>query len=266
LFHNAFIVHDDIEDESISRRGDKTLNNKYGIAIATNIGDALNVLAFSPLLGNMKIIGLDKSLQIFQEIEKMAKFSVEGQAMELEWVKNNYWELDQNDYFRMTARKTCWYTCISPFRLGAIIADSNHVKMSTYNRLGLWLGIAFQIQDDILNLVGEEVLYGKESAGDIWEGKRTLMLIHTLNSAHGKDKKKLIEILSKSRGEKTAKDVAFVLELMNKFDAIECGKSTAKHFALKADSYFQNKFSYLEESKYKKFFSELITYVINRNL
>jgi geranylgeranyl diphosphate synthase type II len=185
FFHNAFLVHDDVEDESLHRRGAPTMHQDGGVAIAVNVGDALNVLAMTPLLRNLEVVGLEKTLRIFREIEQMARESVEGQAMELEWVRANTWELRDAHYFRMTSKKTCWYTTIAPCRLGALVGGPLEVDLEPWIHFGYQLGVAFQIQDDLLNLVGEEERYGKETAGDIWEGKRTLMLIQLLQRARG---------------------------------------------------------------------------------
>ncbi|MGH9282861.1 MAG: polyprenyl synthetase family protein, partial [Acidimicrobiales bacterium] len=171
LFHNAFLVHDDVEDGSLHRRGDPTLHRKYGVGIAVNVGDALSVLTMTPLLRNLDVIGFDKGLRVFREIERMGRESVEGQAMELEWVRSGTWDLTERDYHVMTVKKTCWYTCIAPCRIGAIIGSGPAVDPHALTSFGRDLGMAFQIQDDVLNVVGEETRYGKETAGDILEGK-----------------------------------------------------------------------------------------------
>ncbi|HEX6068980.1 MAG TPA: polyprenyl synthetase family protein, partial [Longimicrobiaceae bacterium] len=142
LFHNAFLVHDDIEDESLSRRGDGTMAEKYGRAIAINVGDALNVLSASCLLENTGTIGLERSLRIFREVERMARESVEGQALELAWRTHNTVELDAADYLRLILKKTCWYTTIFPTRVGALIATRDRVDLDRYLRFAFFVGAA----------------------------------------------------------------------------------------------------------------------------
>jgi geranylgeranyl diphosphate synthase type II len=102
--------------------------------------------------------------------------------MELGWVRDNICDLSIEDYLRMTLKKTCWYTCIHPCRIGALIGTGGDINLERFDRFGYYMGAAFQIQDDILNLVGDRKKYGKEIGGDIWEGKRTMMLIHVINS------------------------------------------------------------------------------------
>ena len=180
LFHNAFLVHDDVEDGSEFRRGLPTMHAEHGVAIAINVGDAMNVLSIGPLMGNRDTLGPELAWKIFVEIEHMVLQSVEGQALELGWVHDNDCELTTDDYLRMILKKTCWYTSIHPCRIGGLIGSRGQVDPDLFNRFGYYMGAAFQIQDDILNLVGERGKYGKEIGGDIREGKRTLMLIHLL--------------------------------------------------------------------------------------
>ena len=110
----------------------------------------------------------------------MMQESLEGQAMELGWVRDNRCDVTDEDYLRMVLKKTCWYSFIHPCRIGALIATRDGVDLDRFNRFGSYLGTAFQIQDDLLNLTGDERRYGKEIGGDLLEGKRTLMLIHLL--------------------------------------------------------------------------------------
>jgi geranylgeranyl diphosphate synthase, type II len=86
LFHNAFLVHDDIEDGSLMRRGQPALHQDYGVPIAINVGDSIFALCLQPLLDNTRLLGLGKALHILQIIITMARESVEGQAMELDWI------------------------------------------------------------------------------------------------------------------------------------------------------------------------------------
>ncbi len=264
LYHNAFLVHDDIEDESSYRRGKPTAHQQYGLAIAINIGDALSVLAMTPLLQNLQVVGLGRTLRIFNEIERMARESVEGQAMELDWVSTHEWSLTARDYYVMTRKKTCWYTCITPCRIGAIIAGASRRRQGALRRFGACLGIAFQIQDDLLNLAGEEGRYGKETAGDIWEGKRTLMLITLMQRAARRERHKLVRIMSAARQDKTEVEVQWVLALMHKYECLDYGRAACRQFALKAEALFGEAMGDLSDSPHKRFLQETIGYVIRR--
>lgn len=264
LYHNAFLVHDDIEDESTYRRGKPTIHQQYGLAIAINIGDALSVLAMTPLLANLRVIGLGRSLRVLNEIERMARESVEGQAMELDWVSTQEWRLSDRDYYVMTRKKTCWYTCVSPCRIGAIIAGANQRTLKSLRRFGVCMGIAFQIRDDLLNLSGAEDAYGKETAGDIWEGKRTLMLIMLIQRASDRERQRLVRIMGTSRQDKREEDVRWVLKMMERYDCLENAAASARRFAERADQCFAEAMADQPDTPHRRFLEAAISYVIQR--
>lgn len=199
LYHNAFLIHDDIEDESWWRRGKPTLHIDHGVPIAVNVGDAMLSLSLQPLLDNVERVGLGPALRILRAVAKMTRMTVDGQGQELEWVRSNTWRLNDADYLTMVELKTSWYTFITPLQAGAIAAGAGPERMAPLESLGRHLGAAFQITDDLLNLRADPEEYGKEIGGDIWEGKRTLMLLHTLRSAEPNDRERAVAILAKRR-------------------------------------------------------------------
>ncbi|PTL79793.1 phosphoesterase [Vitiosangium sp. GDMCC 1.1324] len=199
LYHNAFLIHDDIEDESQLRRGHPTLHHLHGVPVAINVGDAMLALSLQPLLDNIGFIGLGPSLRILQAVARMARESAEGQALELEWIRRGQWALKDEDYVRMVEQKTCWYSFITPVTLGAIAARQDAQRTGQLAEFARCLGIAFQIQDDVLNLSGEVGAYGKEIGGDLWEGKRTLMLLHMMRHASAEERAEAERILALPR-------------------------------------------------------------------
>lgn len=265
LYHNAFLVHDDIEDESEDRRGLPTMHAEFGIPIALNVGDAMNVLTIKPLMNNMHTLGPQLTWIIFNEIEHMVLESVEGQAMELGWRRDNTCKLKEEDYMQMILKKTCWYTCIHPIRLGALIGSKGKVDADIFNRFGYYLGAAFQIQDDLLNLEGERKKYGKEIGGDILEGKRTLMIIHLLNNCNSKERKEMKQFLLLPRKERTPEKTALVMEWMYKYNCFDYGKNAAKNLAGAALKEFYTIFGGQPESEEKQFLENMILYMINRD-
>ena len=199
LYHNAFLIHDDIEDESWWRRGKPTLHVDHGVPIAVNVGDAMLSLSLQPLLDNVERVGLGPALRILRAVAKMTRLTVDGQALELEWVRSNTWRLDDADYLKMVELKTSWYSFITPLQAGAIAAGAGPERLAPLESLGRHLGAAFQITDDLLNLRADPEEYGKEIGGDLWEGKRTLILLHTLRCAEPKDRDRAVQILAKRR-------------------------------------------------------------------
>ncbi len=266
LFHNAFLVHDDVEDGSEWRRGKPTLAAEHGTAIAVNVGDAMNVLSIRPLMENLYDLGPTLTWRIFTEIENMVRQSVEGQAMEIGWVRDNVIELSEDDYLRMTLKKTCYYTCIHPCRIGALVGSGGLVELSSFDRFGYYMGAAFQIQDDLLNLIGDEEKYGKESKGDIWEGKRTLMLIHLLKAATEQEREILSEFLSTPRSARRVADVAWVFALMEKYGSLEYARSMSQQLAGAALREFLVAYGSLPDSRDKEFIQDIVLYMIQRDL
>ncbi len=264
LFHNAFLVHDDIEDGSEFRRNKPTMHEYNNIGIAINVGDAMNALSIRPLMQNMTLLGPTIAWTVFSEIEHMVRMSVEGQAMELGWRKENDCTLTDDDYLKMILKKTCWYTCIHPLRIGAIVGSRGKVNPDRFNRFGYFMGIAFQIQDDVLNLVGDESKYGKEIGGDILEGKRTLMLIHLLNNATAKEKKKLIQYLENCRADEINDTASWVLEKMHHYESIEYARAVSKNMAGAALKEFYTSFADVPSSKDKELLESIIMYMIKR--
>lgn len=266
LFHNAFLVHDDIEDGSEYRRGKKTMHAEHGIGIAVNVGDAMNVLSIRPLMENLMILGPRITWQVFSEIEHMVRQSVEGQAMELGWVRDNICDLNEEDYLRMILKKTCWYTCIHPCRIGALVGLGESLNLDRFNRFAYYMGAAFQIQDDILNLVGDHEKYGKEIGGDIWEGKRTMMLIHLLNHCTEDEKERIQFFLSKPRKNRLSKDVRWIYHLMTEYNSIEFARSNARQLAGGALKEFFVAYGDRPDTDDKQFIHEIILYMIEREL
>jgi geranylgeranyl diphosphate synthase type II len=265
LFHNAFLVHDDVEDGSEYRRGLPTMHSEHGVGIAVNVGDAMNVLSIRPLMENLAVLGPELTWRVFQEIEHMVRESVEGQAIELGWVRDNTCDLTEADYLRMTLKKTCWYTCIHPCRIGALVATKS-TNLERFDRFGYFMGAAFQIQDDILNLVGDPMKYGKEIGGDIREGKRTMMLIHALNQSSAKEKERLRSFLATPRVRRSERDVRWVYRLMSNYDCIEFARSAARQLAGAAMFEFYKVYGALPDSEDKRFLEQIVTYMIERDL
>lgn len=264
LLHNAFLVHDDLEDESQERRGSPTLHLRHGAPLAINAGDALAVMSLRPLIHNVSTLGSRLALRILEEAERMARESVEGQALELWWRQHHVVELSEADYLRMVLKKTCWYTSIYPMRVGAIIGTRDGVELDRYLHFGFFVGAAFQIQDDLLNLVGDEARYGKELNGDIWEGKRTLMLIHLLNVMKSSERDRLCQVLGMSRAERTQEQVRWIRKCMDRYGSIEYARQVAHGLAGAALHEFALAFAELPDSPDKDFLAALPTWVIER--
>jgi geranylgeranyl diphosphate synthase, type II len=266
LFHNAFLVHDDLQDGSNFRRGLPTMHCMIGTPLAVNLGDAMNVMSIYPLVANNDTLGSGITHDVMTEILHMVTETVEGQAMELGWMRDNVVDLTDDDYFRMTLKKTAWYTCIHPCRIGGLIGSGGSIGLDRFNQFAYFMGVAFQIQDDVLNLAAEYKKYGKEIGGDILEGKRTLMLIHLLNTCDPTEKAKITDFLAAPRHKRDAEEVVWIYKLMEKYDCIDYSRAVARAFANESLREFENAYSLAADSDDKRFIQQIVHYMIERSL
>ena len=264
LLHNAFLVHDDVEDESDERRGRPTLHALHGVDVAVNVGDALTLLSIRALIDNRKTLGERLSMRVLEEAERMARETVEGQAIELGWRRDNALELGESDYFTMILKKTCWYTTIFPLRVGALIGTRDRFDLDRFVRFGFFLGAAFQIQDDLLNLVGDPGRYGKELDGDIWEGKRTLMLIRLLHQATVEERAWLQDVLGRPRRLRTTEDVHAIRERMDAYGCIDHARGVAHGLAGAALHECAPLFGALPDTRDRRFVEGVARWVLDR--
>ena len=264
MLHNALLIHDDIEDESELRRGQETMHRKWGVPIAINAGDMLALLSLRPLLDNHRLLGPRLALRVLEETERMGRASAEGQAMELGWRRDNVVDVSEADYLLMVLKKTCWVTTIHPSRVGALIGARGRVDLDPFLRFGFLLGAAFQIQDDVLNLIGDPAAYGKELDGDIREGKRTLMIVRLLSRASEGDRRRLIELFSRPREGRTEADVRWVRAQMDVHGCIDHAREVASGLAGAALTELEATYGRLPPSRDKDFVEALVTWVIER--
>ncbi|GAA2823626.1 polyprenyl synthetase family protein [Kitasatospora sp. CM 4170] len=230
MFHNAFLIHDDIQDGSELRRGLPTLSAAYGVEVALNVGNATNLLGLRRLMANRRELGGELAWRLFEETELMCRQSLEGQAMEIAWIRDNACDLVPADYYRMCLKKTSWYTFLYPCRAGLLVAEGAHTEATRLDRFGWYLGAAFQIQDDVLNLVGTLADYGKEIAGDLWEGKRTLLLIHLLERCTPAERartERYLEGTRAQRGPGAAEEVRWLSERLTAYGCVESAREAA---------------------------------------
>jgi geranylgeranyl diphosphate synthase, type II len=265
LMHNAFLIHDDIEDESRLRRGAATLHATHGSALALNAGDALFVAAQQCVLANIDLLGPRLARRVADEFVMMAQRTTEGQATELGWIRDHIVDLTPDDYLDMVMRKTCWYTTVHPLRVGALIGSWGAVPLEPFVRFGFHLGAAFQIQDDLLNLVGDEARYGKEILGDLLEGKRTLMLIHLLGAARGRERDELLAYLARPRSLRSLPEARHIRELMVVHGSVDFAREFARGIAYDAESSFEQAFgARAAETPAGGFVRGLINYMLDR--
>ncbi len=240
MLHNAFLVHDDIEDESDLRRGVPTMHRRMGIPIAVNTGDTMNALAMRLFRRAGERLGAATAMRIFDEVDHMVVETLEGQAMELGWVRDNDLTVTVDNYLRLVLKKTAWYSFIHPMRIGALVANADDQNLSRYDRFGYLLGLAFQITDDVLNLIGDVGRYGKEIDGDLWEGKRTIVLTHAFSHANQSDRAWISAFLARPRERRLPREILRLHRILASGGSILWAQQSATAFAEAAAREFHN--------------------------
>lgn len=261
LMHNAFLVHDDIADGSEMRRGRPTLAATHGMAAALNAGDGLAIVAGQVLRRATREMDGPLADQVWHEFDTMAMRTLEGQAIEAGWQLDNVENLTPEDYLELIMHKTCWYTTIHPLRVGALVGSGGKADLAPLVRFGFHFGAAFQIRDDLLNLVGDEHAYGKEILGDLYEGKRTLPLVHLMANATGVDLAVVRDYLRRNRTDRSAEMVGAVRALMDDYGSIAFTTEYAEGILLVAEDYFAQAFADAQPGPDLEFLRALVPYV-----
>ncbi|MCL6089398.1 MAG: polyprenyl synthetase family protein [Candidatus Marsarchaeota archaeon] len=227
LFHNFTLIHDDIEDDSQMRRGKPCLHIRHGVPLALNAGDGLFMLVWRAALS----IKSPRSAAVQKAMLDAFTAVLEGQAKELGWHRRHAWDLSAEDYLSMVGGKTAALVQAS-CSVGALCASAKPAQVKALASYGHSMGVAFQIQDDVLNLVGEEAKYKKEIGGDIREGKRTLMVLHALPRLGAPDAKRLRSILdSQSAGQS---DIDWAIGRMRSAGSIDYASNYARSLVKKS--------------------------------
>ena len=241
MLHNAFLVHDDIEDESETRRGYPTMHRRAGVPIAVNTGDAMNALSMRLFRQAGERLGPVGALRILDEVDHLIVETLEGQAMELGWMHDNDLTVGPQDYMRLVLKKTAWYSFIHPMRIGALVADSDDRNLNRFDAFGFLIGLAFQITDDVLNLNGSLARYGKEIDGDLFEGKRTLLLTHALAHATSGDRNWIAGFLGRPRERRLPSEVFRLHKIIEDAGSLAWAQASARVFAEAAARQFDER-------------------------
>ena len=154
FFHAAALIHDDIMDGSELRRDEQCAHIVHGIPLAINTGDFALGLVCTIVVRDE---GLDDrtKIAVLDAIGEMSARTIEGQALDVGWVRDDVYDLTADDYLFMALGKTGYYSGISPLKIGALIGGATERERTALEQFGKNSAIAFQIQDDLLNIVGD---------------------------------------------------------------------------------------------------------------
>ncbi|MEW5799349.1 MAG: polyprenyl synthetase family protein [Bacteroidota bacterium] len=215
VLHNFTLVHDDIMDHAPSRRGRATVHVRWDANTAILVGDELVALAYRELLRT-------KSRAIAQVADVFTEGVVEvceGQSFDKEFESLN--DVSLNDYLLMISKKTGKLFSVSS-EIGALIGGGTEREIQALRAYGKSIGRAFQIQDDLLDIVADEKEFGKKIGGDILEGKKTFLLIQAYERATGRDKRTLRTIFDKKGI--TSRHIPVIKEIYERLGVIGTAK------------------------------------------
>jgi len=262
IIHNGTLFIDDIEDRSELRRGKPCTYKIYGTDVTINTGNMMYYLPLLPLLKHKDRFDSETLLKVHETyVREMINISL-GQAMDIAWHNGmcNADDLSEKEYLQMCAFKTGTLARMSA-KIAAILSGTNDKLTQKIGNYAETIGIAFEIQDDILNLVEGEFTERKGLGEDITEGKRSLLVIHTLQKANEKDRKRLLEILAIHTTDQNLRDEA--IAIIKKYGSIEYAKEKAKTMILEA---WRGVDKLLPESDAKRKLKAFADYLVKRKI
>ncbi|MDR0318971.1 MAG: polyprenyl synthetase family protein [Nitrososphaerota archaeon] len=263
VIHNGTLVIDDIEDTSELRRGKPCTYKLYGIDISINVGNAMYYMPLLALMTKKISLPAEVLCGIYEiYVQEMINLSL-GQAMDIAWHRGlaNANDITENDYLQMCAYKTGTLARMAA-KMAAVFSGAEKTLVDKLGRFAESIGVAFQMQDDILDLTGQEFAKKKGGVGqDITEGKRTLMVIYTLKTANGADKSRLLEILNMHTTDQKFRDEA--IAIMQKYHAVEHTVQTAEKIVVDSWNEVERLLPTPEAKEKLKVFSE---FLIKRNM
>ena len=232
LFHNFTLIHDDIMDSSKIRRGKETVHLKWTVNQAILSGDAMQILAYK-CLENYEANIQKKLIEIFNDT---ALKICEGQQLDIEFEKEN--ELKFSDYIQMIKYKTA-VLLGSSLKMGGIINNVSESDLESLYEIGLNLGLAFQIQDDYLDLYGDQKLIGKKIGGDVMKRKKTVMYHIYKEISSSKDSQILDQVYNGSESYDDSK-IQKVFDLYKQAKVDVKTKDLVKEYSSKAINSLEN--------------------------
>lgn len=222
LIHNATLIHDDVIDNSSTRRGKPSVNSQWGNTLTVLLGDYLYIEA-------MDLALRDQRIDIMQILSSTTKKMIEGELMQNTRLADV--NLTEDDYLDIIRRKTAYLfsACSS---IGAMLANSSEEEKKALSQFAFYLGIAFQLVDDVLNFTSAEEVLGKPVGNDLLEGKLTLPVILLLKQENTEERIKVENVLKEKSYDSVKREE--IIALLNKYKALEESKKRAAFYTEKA--------------------------------
>ena len=263
VIHNGTLIADDIEDSSALRRGKPCTYRIFGLDISVNLSQAMYFIPMLVLRENKGKITLEQANRIYEAFVRGMVNLCLGQAMDLAWHRGlaNADDATVEQYLQMCTYKTGTLARVAA-EIGAVLAGAGDGVVEKVGRFAESIGVAFQIQDDVLDLTGVKFAEGKGGVGmDITEGKRSLMVVYTLKRATSEDRSRLLEILKMHTRDKNLREEA--IEIIKRYGAIEYAKELA--LRLRKESWSEVD-RVMPPSEAKEMLSALADFLIERSI
>lgn len=229
VFHNFTLLHDDIMDKSDLRRGNDTVHKKWNENIAILSGDAMSILAYRYMAKAPE----DKVKTVLDIFSQTAIEVCEGQQYDMDFENRN--DVKINEYIEMIRLKTS-VLIAACLKIGAIIGGADNSEADKLYQFGINLGLAFQLQDDYLDVYGDEKIFGKPIGGDIVANKKTYLLVTALEKANQEQKEHLLNWINATDCNKEQK-IKEVRELFTNTEAKSSIENEIKNYFIKAENY-----------------------------
>jgi geranylgeranyl diphosphate synthase, type II len=258
LIHNFTLIHDDIMDDAESRRGKPSIHIKWNKSAAILAGDLLYAEAFNQLLCYTDDPAIDKNRlsKLYHTLLESIRTVCEGQAMDMEYESKAIVTTDQ--YLNMIKGKTSALLSGS-LVMGGIIGSGNNEQIDTLKKLGIELGLAFQIQDDLLDVIADPDKFGKIRGGDIREGKKTYLLLLAFEKCNETQQDELLRLINQKQMSES--DVDKVIELFEETDTIQ----STKQMVSKNYQKVYDLINTFDDSEYKEELVSLLNFLRNRD-
>lgn len=259
LLHTFTLIHDDIMDRDDFRRNVRTVHKVWGESMAIIAGDALFAKVFEAVAANArrKKLSPSRTADLFDIVSRASFEICQGQAMDVAF--EGRVEVRESEYMEMVSRKTGALMEASA-RVGAILGGGKPREVRALAEYGRLVGMAFQIQDDMLGVSGDQRKFGKPVGSDIQKGKRTLIVVHALKRASREDRARLLRTLGDEGASRA--EIRRAASILRKTGAIDYAARKARELVEEAKS----KLRVLRDSEAKRFLLELADFTIGREL